>query len=103
MRTLIERLEEADRHWMREEENPFPPDESDAAVKVKLSDAEANVLLLKHATGDFGKHKWSTIKSLIKKGMLAEVGKNLVITKNGKHWCFAHHMEYQFLKGYKHD
>ena len=74
----------------------FPPSRYRIVRNPTLSDAEAKVLLHKHATGDFGKHTWSTIKALMNKGYLAEEGKNLVVTAKGKQWADENHMRYSF-------
>lgn len=58
-----------------------------------LSQAQAVALLHKHCTGDISGHDWATIKVLLQKGMIAEDGKNLVVTAKGKEWCDKHHME----------
>jgi hypothetical protein len=57
-----------------------------------LTQAQAVALLRKHLTGDASGHDWRTIQVLLRKGLLAEDGKNLVVTPAGKAWCDKHHM-----------
>ncbi len=62
----------------------------------KLTDAQAIALLRKHSTGDFGVHRWEVIESLITKGMIEKIGKNLCTTPAGRSWCCNNHMKFKF-------
>lgn len=58
-----------------------------------MTQEQKRVLLHKHLTGEFPGQKWSTIQALLKLGFLTEVGKNLVVTQDGREYCDAHHLE----------
>jgi len=51
---------------------------------TRLTEAQERVLLRKHATGDFGKHTWSTIRALFVYGMLTETDdRRVIVTERG--------------------
>jgi hypothetical protein len=59
----------------------------------RLSPQQEKCLLRKHLCGEFPACRWATVESLIKLGMLAEDGKHLIVTDNGKEYCDTYHLE----------
>ena len=64
-----------------------------AESRADLTAEQKRVLLHKHLTGDFPGQKWATVLQLIKKGMLVEQNKQLLLTPKGRAYCDEHHME----------
>jgi hypothetical protein len=62
-------------------------------AKMKISNEQHTVLLHKHLTGDFGKHKWATIKSLFEKNLICDTSGKIVITEKGLDYCMKNHMK----------
>jgi len=59
-----------------------------------LTEAQAKILLYKNNTGDWlPGHRYSTIRTLIKKGYLEMKHPYLVLTKKGRDWCYNNHMK----------
>ena len=73
--------------------SPSQLDKEIATAVRLLSPAQERVLLRKHLTGDFGKHAWSTIQSLITAGYLADNHGRLQVTPKGRAYCDAHHLQ----------
>ena len=58
----------------------------------RLPPAQETVLLRKHLTGDFGKHRFSTVRALLDAGMLRERNHELALTDKGRAYCDEHHL-----------
>ena len=56
-----------------------------------LSEPQERALLQKHLSGDFGRVCWPTVRSLLDAGMVAEAGKNIVVTADGRAYCDEYH------------
>jgi hypothetical protein len=69
------------------------PSKNGGKPKRTLSVAAERRLLSKRLIGDFGGGSWSSIQSLLDRGMIAESGKNLVVTPLGVAYCDAWHLD----------
>lgn len=57
-----------------------------------LSPAQERRLLRRHTTGDFGGGAWSTIQSLVDRGMIVLHPRGFVyVTRRGEAYCNAYH------------
>ncbi len=65
---------------------------------MKLTKAEAKMLLSKYSTGEFagGANRNITLDNLRGKGLIKIEDARYTVTDSGKAWCFDHHMEYLF-------
>ena len=63
----------------------------DRTMRDRIPGAQERALLRKHLTGDFGVHCWLTIDALMRRGLVAEKGKLLVVTDAGRAYCDCNH------------
>jgi hypothetical protein len=56
-----------------------------------LTEPQERALINKHLRGDFGEHRWSTIKALLDSGMIEDDGKYLCVSRLGVEYCNEFH------------